>query len=83
MDIEQTALFLASSVLLMISLVVVVIGSLIINNLIHKYWKNLGWKLLPAWLNEPAVLYVDKDKIPTLTDKIEPTVDLEKIKKTK
>ena len=40
---DQAAVFLAGSVLTMIGFVVVVIGVVIINNIIHKYWKPLGW----------------------------------------
>jgi hypothetical protein len=43
MDMDQAAVFLAGSILTMMGFVVVTIGIIIINNLIAKYWKNLGW----------------------------------------
>lgn len=43
MDMDQAAVFLAGSILTMMGFVIVAIGVIIINNLIAKYWKNLGW----------------------------------------
>ena len=43
MDMDQAAVFLAGSVLTMMGFVVIMIGLVIINNIIHKYWKPLGW----------------------------------------
>ena len=39
MDMDQSAVWLAGSILTMLGLVVVVTGIVIINNIIHKYWK--------------------------------------------
>ena len=43
MDMDQAAVFLAGSILTMLGFVVVTISVIIINNLIDKYWKDLGW----------------------------------------
>ena len=43
MDMDQAAVFFAGSILVMMGFVVVAIGVIVINNLIDKYWKNLGW----------------------------------------
>jgi hypothetical protein len=40
MDIA--AYFLASSILIMLALIVWVIAILVINNLFHKYWKHIN-----------------------------------------
>ena len=42
---DQAAVFLAGSILTMAGFVVLVIGIVAINNIIHKYWKPLGWSL--------------------------------------
>jgi hypothetical protein len=39
MDMTQAAVFLSGSILTMLGFVVVVIGIIAINNLLHKYWK--------------------------------------------
>lgn len=36
---DQSAVFLAGSVLTMMGMVVIVAGAIVINNLIHKFWK--------------------------------------------
>lgn len=43
MDMDQAAVFLAGSVLVMMGFVIIVVGVVVINNIIHKYWKHLGW----------------------------------------
>ena len=53
MDMDQAAVFLAGSILTMMGLIVIVAGAVIINNIIHKYWKTFGWKLFPDWNHPP------------------------------
>jgi hypothetical protein len=43
MDMDQAAVFLAGSVLTMMGFIVIVIGIVVVNNIIHRYWKPLGW----------------------------------------
>ena len=51
MDMDQAAVFLAGSVLTMMGFIVIVIGFVVINNIIYKYWKSFGWKFFPEWYN--------------------------------
>ena len=39
MDMNQAAVFLGGSILIMLGFVVVIIGLVTINNILHKYWK--------------------------------------------
>jgi hypothetical protein len=39
MDMDQSAVFLAGSILTMLGFIIFVIGIVIINNILHKYWK--------------------------------------------
>ena len=72
MDMDQAAVFLAGSVLTMLGLVVVVAGIVVINNIIHKYWKSLGWfkSLSPVFDHPPARFAepheLDKSNEPTV-----------------
>jgi hypothetical protein len=43
MDMDQAAVFLAGSILTAMGMIVFVIAMVVINNIIHKYWKPLGW----------------------------------------
>ena len=45
MDMNQAAVFLAGSILTMIGFIVIVVGLVIINNILHRYWKPIKmWK---------------------------------------
>jgi hypothetical protein len=39
MDMNQAAVFLAGSILTMLGFIVVFAGIVVINNLLHKFWK--------------------------------------------
>jgi len=52
MDMDQAAVFLAGSILTVLGFLVILGGVVIANNIIHKYWKSLGWSLMPVWPQE-------------------------------
>jgi len=52
MDIDQAAVFLAGSILTALGFVIIVIAAVVINNIIHKYWKSFGWKFFPVYLEK-------------------------------
>jgi hypothetical protein len=39
MNLEQAAIFLTGSILTMLGFIVITIGVVVINNILHKYWK--------------------------------------------
>jgi hypothetical protein len=43
MDMDTAAVFMAASILTVIGFIVIAIGFIVVNNLIAKYWKDLGW----------------------------------------
>lgn len=43
MSMDQAAVWLSGSILVMLGLIVIVIGILIINNLFYKHWKSINW----------------------------------------
>ena len=49
MDMDQAAVFLAGSVLTMMALVVLVIGVVAINNILHRYWKPVRIFTADSW----------------------------------
>ena len=49
MDMDQAAVFLAGSVLIMMGFVVIVIGVVSINNVIHRYWKPVRIFTADSW----------------------------------
>ena len=49
MDMDQAAIFLAGSVLIMMGFVVIVVGAVVINNVLHKYWKPVKVFTEDSW----------------------------------
>ena len=68
---DQAAVFLAGSILTMAGFVVLVIGIVAINNIIHKYWKPLGWSLWPSYLNATPSRFASQEEL----DRIAPHLD--------
>ena len=64
MDMDQAAVFLAGSVLVMMGFVIIVVGVVVINNIIHKYWKHLGWlKSWTAHLDMPPTRFAEPHEL--------------------
>ena len=43
MDMDKLAVFFAGSILITISMVIIAAGIILINNLVHRYWKQVIW----------------------------------------
>lgn len=43
MDLDQAAVFLTGSILMMLGFVIIAIGIVVINNIVAKYWKPVKW----------------------------------------
>ena len=63
MDMDQAAVFLAGSILTMIGFIVLVAGVVVINNIIHKYWKSFDWKIFPTYLDQPASRFAEPQEV--------------------
>ena len=68
MDMDQSAVFLAGSILTMLGLVVVIAGIVIINNLLHKYWKPIQFF---KWADHPPTRFMTEEE----AAKFAPTFD--------
>ena len=66
MDIDQAAVFLAGSILTSIGFIVIIVAAVIVNNIIHAFWKSFGWKFFPAFIEKEPMVFqepkLDKDK---------------------
>jgi hypothetical protein len=60
MDMDKSAIFLASSILIMLGFVVVTAGVIVINNIIHKYWKPVKMWTFESY--PPSVMIQQKDE---------------------
>ena len=59
MDIDQAAVFLAGTILTALGFIVIVIAAVVINNIIHKYWKSFGWDFFPMYVSRGEVTHED------------------------
>ena len=58
MDMDQAAVFLAGSVLTMMGFVVIIVGIVIVNNILHKYWKPVTFF---KWLDYPSARFIEPE----------------------
>ena len=64
MDMTQAATFLGSSILLMMGIIVVVIGIVIINNILNKYWKPVNIFTPDSWKGfHPPIYQTEQTKV--------------------
>ena len=79
MDMDNAAVFLAGSILYALGIVVIIIATVVVNNIVHKYWKSWGWK----WMG--GMLFPDRPPVRFMTDeeaaKIAPHLEDEHAKK--
>ena len=61
MDMDQAAVWLAGSILTMLGFIVVVAGIIVINNLLHKYWKPIRIFTHDSWAINPPVHHETKE----------------------
>lgn len=71
MDMDQSAVFLAGSILTALGFIVFVIAIVIVNNIIHRWWKPLGWNF--GILSAPSRFATPEEL--EQAPKIEPVID--------
>ena len=74
MDMDQAAVFLAGSILTALGFVVVVAAIVVVNNVLHKYWKPVRIFTQDSWHINPPQHFaepheVEQEKIPPVLDK--------------
>lgn len=70
MEMNQAAVFLAGSILITIGFVVIMIGIIFVNNIIHKFWKPIKFWTPETWQGNPPIRYASSDEIKKMADKI-------------
>jgi hypothetical protein len=74
MDMDQAAVWLAGSILTMLGMVVIVGGCVVINYILHKYWKPVRIFTADSWNLNPPIRYVTPEEL----EKIEPAPEKKK-----
>ena len=59
MNLEQAAIFLTGSILTMLGFIVIVIGAVVINNILHKYWKPITL----TWYGDHPPRFIEEDHL--------------------
>jgi hypothetical protein len=72
---DQAAVFLAGSILTALGFVVVIIAIVIVNNILHKYWKPVKIFSADSWHINPPQRFaesheIEPEKIPPQLDKV-------------
>ena len=57
---DQAAVWLAGSILTMLGFIVVVGGIVIINNILHKYWKPVSFF---KWTEYPPIRFATQEEL--------------------
>jgi hypothetical protein len=75
MDMDQAAVWLAGSILTMLGMIVVIAGIIVINNILHRYWKPVRIFTTDSWsaMNPPS-RFASQDEL----DRIAPELAKEK-----
>jgi hypothetical protein len=68
MDMDQAAVFLAGSILTALGFIVVIGAMVVINNLLHKFWKPVRIFSADSWHINPPVYDREEPKIEPSTD---------------
>jgi hypothetical protein len=63
MDMDQAAVFLAGSILTALGFVVVIVAAVVVNNILHKYWKPIRVFTSDSWsaMNPPERFATPED----------------------
>lgn len=77
MDMDQAAVWLAGSILTMLGMIVVIAGIIVINNIIHKYWKPVRIFTADSWNINPPHRFASQEEL----DRIAPELSKEQPKK--
>jgi hypothetical protein len=64
MNMDQAAVWLAGSILTMLGFIIIVAGVVVINNIIHRYWKPMNWFTPDSWrgFHPPTAPYVEQEE---------------------
>lgn len=71
MDMDQAAVWLAGSILFALGAIALVGGIVVVNNILHKYWKPVQFF---KWAEHPPMRFMTHEE----AEKIAPTMDPKK-----
>jgi ascorbate-specific PTS system EIIC-type component UlaA len=66
MDMDQAAVWLAGSILTTLGFVVLIAGAVVVNNILHRFWKPVRIFTSDSWNLNPPVRYATPEEIEKL-----------------
>lgn len=80
MSIDQAGTFLAGSILLSLGIIVLILAIVVINNVLHKYWKPVNIFTPDSWkaFNPPHAQFASQGELERIAPKLEPQQELKK-----
>jgi len=73
MDMDQAAVFLAGSILTALGFLVVIGAVIIVNNVIHKYWKPVRIFTSDSWDLNPPGRFANQEELNRVSPYLEET----------
>lgn len=69
---DQAAIFLAGTVLTVLGFLTIIIAIVIVNNVLHKYWKPVNlFHYTPKWWQDPPARFLSPEE----AEKVAPHLD--------
>ena len=76
MGITEASIFLTSALLLSLGVIVIVAGALVVNNMIHRWWKPFEWTIVPStWKQVASSDFKDLETMAKSHEKKDPVLD--------
>jgi hypothetical protein len=72
MDMDQAAVWLAGSILTTLGFIVLIAGVIVVNNILHKYWKPVRIFTADSWNLNPPMRYATAEEL----EKLQPSKDI-------
>ena len=68
---DQAAVWLGGSILVMLGFIIVIAGLVIINNILHKYWKPVRFFTADSFNINPPARFASQDELDRVAPKLE------------
>jgi hypothetical protein len=67
---DQAAVWLAGSILISLGFVVLIVAAVIVNHILHKYWKPVRIFTPESWNINPPIRYATPEEMEKLATKL-------------
>ena len=75
MDMDQSAVFLAGTILTALGFVIITAAIVAVNNIIHKYWKPVRIFTADSFNMNPPARYATEEELAQLNKTVEPKLN--------